>query len=242
MQVTDPKKQFAETLFGLHPDFIPTQALYLDLEGRQNGSEDILSLYWPILPGSQRFSWIKKTESSQMDLAELDAHLHSIGATGAKWIVVYSAGQTLPNERERLVDLLGRDPFPDSDWINLLHVVQQCRPIRRSITEHRNVWYRTDKTQTRNSLEALEWEFGIERPVNLRSHSYRYRDLDGERGLMEVLAITQQSINGSASGEDERSLRAYCEEDVKNMYEIAYGSEKLLFSQSERRRRRQTNP
>ena len=52
----DPKELFAKELFNLYPDFVPTQALYLDLEGRKNGSEDILSMYWPVLRGTERFS------------------------------------------------------------------------------------------------------------------------------------------------------------------------------------------
>jgi hypothetical protein len=238
MQEKDPQKQFAETLFDLYPAFIPTQALYLDLEGRKNGSEDIMSMYWPVLPGAVRFSWIKRSETSEIGVEETKEHLRSIKATDAKWIVVYSAGQALPDERSRVVDLLGQDPFPKSEWINLIHVVQQCKDMKRSITEHRNVWYGADRIQVRNSLEALEWEFGIERPINIRSHSNCYRDLDGGHGDMQVLATAQRSISESATGEEQQSLREYCEADVRSMFEIAYTSEKLLFTQSERQDRR----
>ena len=234
----DANLKFAETLFGIHPDFIPTQALYLDLEGRQHGSEDILSFFWPVLPGEQRFSWITRTNSSNIDLADVETHLQSIGATRPQWIAVYSGGGQFPDEQVRLAEVLGRDPFPESKWINLLFVVQQCDEIKKSITEHRNVWYGADRIQVRNSLEALEWEFGIERSINLRSHSNRYSDLSGEAGLMEVLATAQRSISGMATKEDEENLRKYCEADVKNMYEIAYTCEQLLFSRNQRRSRR----
>lgn len=236
--MTDSRIQFAETLFDLHPDFIPTQALYLDLEGRKNGSEDIVSMYWPVLPGAERFSWIKRSQTSDIGVNEMELHVQSIKATDAKWIVVYSGGQELPDERSRVVDLLGHDPFPNSGWINLLYVVQQCREMRRSITEHRNVWHGADRIQVRNSLEALEWEFGIERPINIRSHSNCYRDLNGNRGEMQVLATAQRLISGSGTEEEEQSLREYCEADVRSMFEIAYTAEKLLFTQSERRSRR----
>ena len=238
----DPKKQFAETLFGLYPDFLPTQGLYLDLEGNGSGSENILSFYWPALPGARRFSWMRRTESTDIRSAEIRTHIDSIGASRARWIVVYSAGQESPDERERLIGLLGQDPFPGSSWINLLHVTQQSRVIRSSIREHRNVWYARDQLRVRNSLEALEWEFGIERPVNIRSHSYCYRDLDGGCGHMEVLATAQRSMLGSATEEEEQSLRDYCEADVKNMFQIAYASEQLLFTRSERRNRRVVRP
>lgn len=236
--MTDPKKRFAETLFGLHPDFIPTQGLYLDLEGNGSGSENILSFYWPVLPGADRFSWMKRSESFDIGPVEMEAHLDSIGASRARWIVVYSAGQESPEERERLIALLGRDPFPEGSWINLLYVVQRCTAIKRSIREHRYVWYGKDQVRVRYSLEALEREFGIERPVNIRSHSNRYSDLDGGSGQMEVLATAQRSISASATEEEERSLREYCEADVESMFEVAYASEQLLFTRSERRERR----
>jgi hypothetical protein len=231
-------KRFAETLFDLHRDFIPTQALYLDLEGRQHGSEDILSIYWPMLPRARRFSWIKRTDSSSIGAVELGTHLQSLGASSAWWVVVYSAGKDSPDERSRLVDLLGRDPFPDSVWINLLHVVQQCREIKHSITQHRNVWYGADRKQVRKSLEALEWEFGIHRPVNIRSHSNRYRDRDGASGQMEVLTISSRCIGGKANEDEQMALLDYCTADVKNMYDVARVCERLKFSNDERHERR----
>ena len=236
--MADQKKQFAETLFGLHPDFIPTQGLYLDLEGNGSGSENILSFYWPARPAADRFSWMKRSESFNIGHVEMEAHLDSIGASRARWIVVYSAGQESPDERGRLIELLGRDPFPEGSWINLLYVVQQCMAIKSSIREHRYVWYGKDQVRARYSLEALEWEFGIERSVGIRSHSNRYSDLDGGSGQMEVLATAQRSISASATEEEERSLREYCEADVENMFEVAYVSEQLLFTRSERRDRR----
>ena len=234
----DPKTRFAEVLFGIYPEFLPTQALYLDLEGRNSGQQDILSFYWPVLPGSKRFSWIRRTNASEIDLTYVEAHLEEIGAAGAKWVVVYSAGQKLPDERDRVIEMFGQDPFPDSEWINLLHVVQRCTEIRRSIREHGYAWFEKDKTRIRNSLEALEWEFGIKRPVSLRSHSYRYKDLDGGAGSMEVLSTAKRSIEGTADEENETALRAYCEADVKNLFEISSASEHLVFARHERRVRR----
>jgi len=217
----DPKAQFAEVLFGIYPEFIPTQALYLDLEGRGGGQQDILSFYWPLLSGSARFSWLRRTNASGIDLTSLEVHLEEIDAAETKWVVVYSAGQKLPDERDRVIDMFGEDPFAESEWINLLHVVQRSAEIRRSIREHGYVWYGNDKSRIRNSLEALEWEFGIKRPASLRSHSYRYKDLNGQAGSMEVLSTARRSIDGSANEGDETALRAYCEADVKNMFEIS---------------------
>ena len=41
---TDARTDFAAKLFEIYPSFIPTQAIYIDLEGRKNGSEDILKI------------------------------------------------------------------------------------------------------------------------------------------------------------------------------------------------------
>ena len=234
----DSKRLFAKELFNLYRDFVPSLALYLDLEGRKNGSEDILSMYWPVLRGSERFSWFKQGDSTEINSRDLEAYLKSNRETSVDSIVVYSGGQESPDERTRLTELLGDDPFPNSTWINLLHVVQQCRDIKASIREHRNVWYGRDQIRVRYSLEALEWEFGIERPANIRSHSNRYKDLNDEFGQMKVLTNAKLSISGSATEDEERSLREYCEADVKNMFEIAYASERLLFTRNERRDRR----
>jgi len=181
---------------------------------------------------------MKRSESSNIGPVEMEAHLNSKSASKARWIVVYSAGQESPDERGRLIELLGRDPFPESSWINLLYVVQQCTAIKHSIREHRYVWYGKDQKRVRYSLEALEWEFGIKRSVNIRSHSNLYSDLDDGPGKMEVLATAQRSISASATEEEERFLREYCEADVESMFEVAYASEQLLFTRSERRDRR----
>jgi hypothetical protein len=164
--------------------------------------------------------------------------MQSIKAARTKWIVVFSAGQESPDERDRVVDLLGEDPFPNSDWINLHYALVNCREIKASIRDHRYVWFQNDRTRTRYSLEALEREFSIVRPRSLRSHSYCYLDLEGETGDMEVLALARSVRDGSASEAEELSLKGYCTADVKNMFEIAYSAEQQLYSSAERRLRR----
>ena len=238
MEIITSNIKFAEVLFNLYPAFIPTQALYLDLEGNGGGQEEILSLYWPALSGEQRFSWIKRSDMSEIDMPASRLHLESIGAQKPKWVVVYSSGQDSPDEKRRVIDLLSKDPFPDCTWLNLLHVVQQCPEIKSSIRENRYVWHGSDQIRVRYSLEALEWEFGIERPLNLRSHSFHYRDLDGGPGSMEVLNTANRSKDGTATEDEESSLLGYCKADVKNMFDIAYACEQSLFSKSQRRKRR----
>lgn len=230
--------QFAEVLYDTYPSFVPTQALYLDLEGRQNGSEDILSLYWPRKSGADRFSWLRRTPDARLRLERFLTHLQEIDASNAKWVVVYSAGGEEPEERQRLIDLFENDPLPNWDWINLHFAVQKCQPIKASIRTNRNVWHCRDRSRVRYSLEALEWEFGINRPNSIRSHSNCYKDADGEPGEMEVLSLVQASIDGLTSEQENLTLRRYCEADVKNMFEIANTSERMIFSQKERRSRR----
>lgn len=182
MTPDDPKRSFAEKLFELHPTLLPTQALYLDLEGSGGGPEEILSLYWPRLPGQQRFSWLVRAPSSEIDQGGFRDLIEKIGAESPKWIVVFSGGQASPDERVRVVDLLGQDPFPESEWINLHYALRRCRDMRLAIREHRYVWNTGNRTLVGYSLEALEWEFGIERPRNLRGNNNGYRDLNGDAG------------------------------------------------------------
>lgn len=234
----DPKRRFAENLFELHPTLLPTQALYLDLEGRGGGAEEILSLYWPRLPGPQRFSWLIRTSSSVIDQDGFRDLVQRIGAETPKWVVVFSPGLSSPEERTRVVALLDQDPFPESEWINLHYSLRRCGAIKTAIREHRYVWNTRNRSLVGYSLEALEWEFGIMRPRNLRGHNNAYHDLEGESGEMEPLATAKKVIEGSATEEEETSLRQYCEADVRNMYQIVRSCEQLIFSQRERRGRR----
>ena len=241
MEFLDIRSRFAKALFDIYPAFVPTQALYLDLEGRNHGSEDIVSLYWPVRTGSERFSWLKRTCDAGLRLEQFVNHLEATGAGAAKWVVVYSAGGEEPEEQRRLIDLFGKDPLPNLDWINLHFAVQMCQPLKASIRRNRNVWYCRDRSRVRYSLEALEWEFAIKRPTNIRSHSNCYKDMGGRSGQMEVLSIAQSVMNGSASEHEELCLSQYCEADVKNMFQIAYTSERMIFSRNERRSRRSSN-
>jgi hypothetical protein len=139
-----------------------------------------------------------------------------------------------------LADLFGRDPFPDSEWINLHQILSKSRHTKASIRQNRNVWFCRDRSRVRYSLEALEWEFGIERPSNIRSHSNCYKDMGGMSGQMEVLSLVQKSIDGLASEQEDLTLRQYCEADVKNMFDILNTSEQMVFSRDERRSRRRS--
>ena len=112
--------------------------------------------------------------------------------------------------------------------------------MKASIRGNRNVWHCRDRSRVRYSLEVLEWEFGIKRPANIRSHSNCYKDVDGAPGEMEVLSLVQKSIDGLASEQEDLTLRHYCEADVKNMFDIASSSEHLIFSRDERRSRRRS--
>ena len=231
---------FAEMLYQLFPDFIPTRTLYIDLEGRQSGSEDILSLYWPAVAGNRRFSWLKRNASSGIQLEDFYSILDRIGANKPRWVMVFSAGKEEPDEQVRLNHLFGRNVFPGSRWVNLHHVVQKSRALKLCIREHRNVWHCSDKKRVRYSLEALEWEFGIIRPTHIRGHNNCYQDQDGKPGLMQVLSSAKKSIEGSASQTEEKYLQDYCKSDVRNMFLISAACERALFTRGDRKSRRRS--
>ena len=235
-----PVMHFAETLYRLFPEFIPTQTLYIDLEGRQSGSEDILSLYWPVVAGNRRFSWLKRRTTSGIQLKDFNSVLHRIGADKPRWVMVFSAGKEEPDEHLRLNQLFGRNIFPESCWVNLHHVVQRSRVLKQCIREHRYVWHCNDQKRVRYSLEALEWEFGIIRPPHTRAHNNCYQDQDGQPGLMQVLSSAKKSIEGLASQTEEKYLQEYCKSDVRNMFSVSAACERALFTKDERKSRRRS--
>ena len=49
----EAKSQFAETLFKDYKNFIPTQAVYLDIEG-----EMAINFFYPMLKGEDRFKFL----------------------------------------------------------------------------------------------------------------------------------------------------------------------------------------
>lgn len=229
---------FANKLFEIYPSFVPTKSLYLDLEGRNKGFEDILSLYWPRLRGNQRFAWIKREQARPISHEQFKELMKSLKAIDVESVVVFSSGQNEPDEKVRLTKLFGDTPLPDQEWVNLHFVIKKCRVLKQDIREHMNVWHCNDKSRIRYSLEALEWEFGIQRPPLIRSHSNCYKDLDGETGEMEVLSVAKRSIDQMATAEEEATLREYCEADVKNMFDICNRSEHMAFSKIARKARR----
>jgi hypothetical protein len=154
-------------------------------------------------------------------------------------VVVFAVKDQTPDasdERERLKSLFGEDPFPDATWVNLHYVIKKCDEMQASIDDHRNVWFTKDRKQTRRSLEALEWEFGIARDPEIRSHSYSY--VDGRQGGMHVLETITRHLSGEAASVESRALERYCRADVESMFKISRDCEKGLFSRRQRGLRR----
>jgi hypothetical protein len=225
---------FAQKLFELYPTFLPTRSLYLDLEGSGRGIESIASFYWPRNPASSRFTWAVRSTTKPLDTDHFQTAVRALGLAGTepRWVVVYSQGKYLSDERKRVVDLLGADPWPEAEWVNLLHAFQECREMTDLIRENRNVKYFSDKTQIRRSLESLEWEFGIIRPPSIRSHNNQYSD--GEIGEIRVLDLATKYISGSANQTQANTLGYYCRQDVESMQLIARRCERGLWTSKQR--------
>lgn len=237
ISISADQRAFAEKLFEIYPKFLPTRSLFLDLEGSGNGNERVVSLFWPQNPARTRLGWVVAAPGErivgtdiQSVIDELDTDLENPNS-----VVVYSAGRENPDERTRVLDLLGFDPWPQSTWINLLYVTQLCREMSTAIRDHRNVVFRNDRTQVRRSLEALEWEFGIVRTADIRGHSNVYRD--GLAGEMHALQSASDYAAGFLEPEDARSFEAYCRKDVESMFKISRTCDRGIFSSSIRARR-----
>jgi len=219
---------FANALFSAVPEFRPTRALYLDFEGSGAGDEGLLSLFWPWNAGPERFQWIWKPDlHEQMDPAQLKGVMSDLGcdARSLEWVVVFSGGKDVAEEQERFETTFGHRALPLARWVNLHRIVTMSTVTKRAIRDARNVWH-TGEKRTRYSLEALEYEFNIRRPPELRSHSNSYAD--GRPGLMNVLTSVSAVMRETADQLEEENLHQYCVQDVRSMFDIARASQKLL--------------
>ena len=213
---------FATQLFKVWPGFAPTRTMYLDFEG-SGSDEQILSLFWPRLKKSDRFEMLWRGWDDQgMDSDSLANVLNILDCDhrAVEWIGVFSAGQPIPDEQLRFEHQFGGGWFPNAEWVNFHWLLRNCRPLRRQVTS--TAWARNlkDKSQIRLSLENLEYEFGIVRPVTLRSHSNVYAD--GRQGGMSPLESEQTAYHGEGeSAEEFELLEHYCYMDVESLFRIA---------------------
>lgn len=213
-------------MFALWPDLRPTRALYIDFEGSGSGDERIMSIYWPQLAGSDRFRMLwRGSATSDLSSDSLESTLRDLSCNPSRleWVVVFSAGQPVPEEQTRFEAVFGNDWFPKAEWVNL-HFAMRKSTITRSVRSTAWAKHVKDKKRIRYGLENLEYQFGYVRPRELRSHEYRHKD--GTVGLMKVLETEQDAFNsGKGIGEFE-TLVDYCQYDVESMFRIARWCEK----------------
>jgi hypothetical protein len=225
--LTSTKSAFAGVLFSAYPDFRPTRALYLDFEGSL-GNERILSLFWPRKLGADRLRLLwRGSEHLTLGKAGLVGTLDELGCDpdSLGYLVVFSGGVTTPDEKVRFEEVFGTGFFSEATWINLHEVLRECPEMMRAIRARRHCWF-TEETRVRYSLENLEREFGIYRPVDLRSHSHSYGD--GSKGLMNVLELVAQVVSGKATEVQAALLTSYCLMDVSSMFKICRACQNLI--------------
>jgi len=162
-----------------------------------------------------------------LDPAQLSGVLDDLGCdrTSLEWVVVFSGGKDVAEERVRFETTFGCEALPLARWVNLHRIVTMSTATKRAIREARNVWH-TGEKRTRYSLEALEYEFNIRRPPELRSHSNSYAD--GQPGLMSVLTSVSAVMRETADQLEAENLHQYCVQDVRSMFDIARASQRLL--------------
>lgn len=224
----DSQRDFAITLAEMEPDFYYTRGLYLDFEGSGKGYEHILSLFWPMNPGPERFGWIwRDLGQSTITREQLDEALMQMGCSrfAPEAIVVFSGGDGKINEQVRFEQLFGENVFPNAEWIDLLRPLRRSRTTRKRIREGRRVMKVGRKIQD-NSLEALELEFGIRRSKSIRTADHIYSD--GVQGDIRILDLAKRVIDGEAGSAEERRLYEYCQQDVSGMFQIARLSQKIV--------------
>jgi len=213
---------FAENLFAVWPDFRPTKALYLDLEGGGGGNEHILSLYWPQLAGDDRFSMLwRGWPSKPMEPDSLDRVLDGLSCNqdNLEWLVVFSGGQLNPTEQERFESVFGSGWFPRASWVNLHYPMRQSRLIKQAVREEKWAVRRKDRRRVPYSLENLEYQFGYVRPSRLRAHENIYAD--GDPGECKILETEQNAFEANTQMRGFEVIAEYCSWDVQTMFRIA---------------------
>jgi len=225
---TSAAQNYSKNLFEMHPNYRPTQSLFIDFEGSR-GHERILSLYWPQLAGDLRFELLWRgwgdADLTTACLTELLMEM-SCDPSRLKWITVFSGGEEQPNERLRFEDLFGSDFFPQAEWVDLHRVMRNSWMLRRAVRAAR--WARSTIGEQRavNNLENLEYQFGYVRPRGIRGHNYQHDD--GTSGGMHVLDREQELYSNSANLFDDQELIDYCRWDVETMFRITRWCEKNL--------------
>ncbi len=220
-------QEFATELFSQYPDLSSTKALYLDLEGSGlgtdavPGTEYVLTMCWPQRGHPARYQRIRRPSLSEdMTGRQLNAALRAFGMnlTELKHVVVFSGGLGEPDEKIRFEKVFGEGSLGNPNWVNLHALVRRSPQMKRDIRDSRWVWFHRDRTRTRYSLEAVEHEFGIRRPVRARAHTNRYRD--EIPGAARPLELARAWMNGSASDEDIAQLMDYTRQDVESMFKL----------------------
>lgn len=213
---------YAENLFATWPEFLPTRALYLDLEGGGSGNEQILSLYSPRLAGSDRFAMLWRGSSDlSMDTNSLTRALRklAVNQNSLKWVVVFSGGQLAPTEKTRFESVFGEQWFPQANWVNLHYPMRKSRKVKKAVRDTRWAVRKKDKIRVPYSLENLEYQFGYVRQPELRAHENIYADRSP--GLCKILEFEQAAFQAKSEMKGYEVIAEYCSWDVQTMFRIA---------------------
>jgi len=225
----EAKSQFAETLFKDYKNFIPTQAVYLDIEG-----EMAINFFYPMLKGEDRFKFLFPE-----NIRQRSEHLLP---SGVDTIVIFSGGgYDDPDEKQKLIQMLGNHIFAGINWVNLHAVLRNKnnKKIKKLIRDSRYCRFHSEK-RIRYSLENLEHVFGLTRDISIRSHNHCYKDLGGGRGEMQILSTIQRYKTKKSSSVEIEKMKAYCKKDVESMFKITSVSEKRKFTKKQRYERRRS--
>ena len=237
MTTTRAQRAFAKEVFERFPSFDPEKSLYLDFEGTGT-QESALNLYWPVAPERDRFQLLlPRRGKTSLDPVCLEQALRRWKLTprAVRHVVVFSGSaevggtltQNMLKEEERLWNWAGREVFPKADWVSLWVVLRRCGPMKESI--RKGQWVRSTKRSGADySQEALEWEFGLQRPERIRSHSKVYRHpRPGSTGSFSPLsAINAAQLEGDRTAA--HLLKEYCRWDVEALYTISSSCRSLV--------------
>ena len=227
---------YAKVFARLHPEFRPTQALYLDIERDPWGRVLGLAAYWPQNKGPARFLFNHLSPEDGDRLSpDTFAQVNSMVCERRDRLtsVAVFSGRDGSQTKEQtwFEKWLGYQPFDGVPWVNFHEpLVKTCLDKKKGAGNTRKAIETCGcvrklpkqngvEPKSKMQLEALECEFDIHRPREIRSARNEYAD--GSTGTIKPLALAREIARNQNVHRNIELLSRYCRYDVESLFMIA---------------------
>ncbi len=236
------QEDYANVFARLYPEFCPTQALYLDMERDLYGRVLGLAAYWPQDEGPARFLFkhLSPGDGDRLPpdtFAQVNSMVHERRDPLTSVAVFSGRDGSQPKEQTWFEEWLGYQPFDDVPWVNFHEplvktcldrekgagitrkAIETCGCVRK-LPRQNGVEPDAQKPQKpQKQLEALECEFEIHRPREIRSAGNEYAD--GSTGTIKPLDLAREIGRNQNVHRNIELLSRYCRYDVESLFKIA---------------------